>query len=117
MQHSSSDNIDRILSSLDKVERVPAPPYFYTRLRARAEQARPVAQGWLRLQPIALVGMLLVLLLINGWLINTPVANLAVAPAASITEPEDELQSLAFDDRATDHLIAEADISLDTAQK
>ena len=98
MQTPSSEKFERILASLDKVQRVPAPPYFYTRLRARLEEASPQQQLlWLR--PIPVVAMLVVLLLLNFWLINMPSANSVAATPSTKMVVEDELQVLAFEDR------------------
>lgn len=116
MQTPSSEKFERILASLDKVQRVPAPPYFYTRLRARLEEASP-QQQFLWLRPIPVVAMLVVLLLLNFWLINTPSPNSVAATPSTKMVVEDELQVLAFEDRTAEHMITEYEVTIDPTQK
>jgi hypothetical protein len=116
MQTPSSERLERILASLDKEQRVPAPPYFYTRLRSRLEEASPQQQLlWLR--PIPVVAMLVVLLVLNFWLINSPSVNSVAATPSTRMVVEDELQVLAFEDRAPEHMITEYESTIDPTQK
>ena len=117
MQTRSSEQLDRILASLDKAQRVPAPPYFYTRLRARLDQASPQQPQLLWLRPVPVVVMLAILLLLNFWLINTPTVDSATVTLPTKTVAEDELQILAFDDRTADHMVADYEATIDPIQK
>lgn len=113
MHPQPNDRIDQILASLDKAQRVPAPSFFYTRLRARLDQPQQVEQSLLWLRPIPVVVMLLVLLAVNFWLINTPeVATVATSVAAS-ESTEEELQTLAFEDHSTEQHFAEYEMISD----
>lgn len=118
MQTPPSDRIERILTSLDKVQRVPAPPYFYTRLLARLDSSKPLEQGlmlWLR--PIPVVSLLIVLLLLNFWLINTPAATPTATATTIKSESEDELHILAFEERSAEHSVTEYEMANDPFQK
>ena len=118
MRTPSSEQLDRILASLDKAQRVPAPPYVYTRLRARLGNASaPQQYQLLWLRPLPVIAMLVILLLVNFWLIKTPLVDptVAVHPAKSSTE--DELQALAFEDRSAEHMVADYELTVDPIQK
>lgn len=123
MQTPSSDRIDRILTSLDQVPRVPAPPYFYTRLRARLDRTdrtasgKPMEHGILWLRPIPVVTLLLLLLLLNSWLINTPVADPVTAVKVSATDGDDDWHVLAFEERTAEHAVTEYELTPDLYQK
>jgi hypothetical protein len=117
MRTPSSEQLERILASLDKAQRVPAPPYFYARLRARIEEAPSRQQQLLWLRPIPVVAMLVVMLLLNFWLLNTPSVDSAVPTPATKTVIEDELQVLAFEDRTAEHMIADYELTVDPTQK
>lgn len=117
MQTPSSEQLERILASLDKAQRVPAPPYFYTRLRARLEEAPSRQPQLLWLRPIPVVSMLVILLLLNFWLLNMPSVDPTVSTPTTKTVIEDELQVLAFEDRTAEHMIADYEVTVDPAQK
>ncbi|MFM7646006.1 MAG: hypothetical protein ACKO41_04750 [Sphingomonadales bacterium] len=110
MQSPSSNRIDQILASLDKAQRVPAPPYFYTRLRARLEQNPTIEKTIAWLRPIPVIAVMLVLLLLNFWLIKTPAISSSTSASVVVVEPEDELHTLALEDRTADHTITEFDL-------
>lgn len=42
MYTGESKNTDKILNSFDNIRRIPAPDFFYTRLKARMEKKREV---------------------------------------------------------------------------
>jgi hypothetical protein len=107
MKIPSSQRIDQILASLDKVQRVPAPPYFYTRVRARLSQEQPIEPSLLWLRPIPVVALLLVLLAFNFWLINTPVTGTTAIPMLTETAQEHELQALALEEHTVDQTMVD----------
>lgn len=118
MSTPSSDQFDRILTSLDKAQRVPAPPYFYTRLRARLDQPKPLEQAvllWVR--PLPIVVLLVILLLLNFWLINSPLVDPAVATHPTKSASEDELHVIAFEERSSDQMVADYEATIDPTQK
>ncbi|MFM8711314.1 MAG: hypothetical protein ACKOC7_08545 [Sphingomonadales bacterium] len=117
MQTPSSEKLERILASLDEAQRVPAPPYFYTRLRARLQEAPSPQQQLLWLRPLPAVAMLVVLLLLNFWLLNTPAVDSTTPTPTTKTVVEDELQVLAFEDRTAEHMIADYEVTVDPPQK
>lgn len=116
-QTPSSERIDRILASLDKAQPVPAPPYFYTRLRARLDRRPTEAHEVAWLRPVPLLTLMIVLLLVNFWLINTPITSSPSSTTVATVEPEDEWQVLAFEERAAEHTITEYDITTDLHQQ
>ena len=66
--NSSSNKIEGILSSLDKIRRAEPQPYLYTRLRARLEAGRVTV--WDRVttiisRPVIAVGGVFLVLIIN----------------------------------------------------
>jgi len=107
MKIPSSQRIDQILASLDMVQRVPAPPYFYTRVRARLSQERPIEPSLLWLRPIPVVALLLVLLAFNFWLINTPVTGTTDSPMLTETAQEHELQALALEEHTVNQTMVD----------
>lgn len=70
MYTGESKNTDKILNSFDNIRRIPAPDFFYTRLKARMEKKREVP-GYKRklLQPVFLVSGLVILLLVNVFIL------------------------------------------------
>jgi len=117
MQTPSSERVDQILASLDKAQRVPAPPFFYTRLQARLSQSRPEEQSLLWLRPAPLVGLLSILLVLNFWLINTPTNSTSASATLADTAPEDEFQALSFEDRSVEHTVFDYEVGIEMIQK
>jgi hypothetical protein len=117
MQTPSKDRLEQILTSLDKAQRVPAPAYFYTRLRARLDEPQPIEQRSMWLRPIPVLGILLAFVVLNFWLINMPDNASLPAEVVVIGSAEEELQALAFEDRTTDYPMAEYELIVDLNQK
>jgi hypothetical protein len=70
MKKENEKNIDDILNSIEGIHRVPAPDFFYTRLRARMEKevSVPVVKRSV-LQPAFIISGLVLLLLINAMVL------------------------------------------------
>jgi hypothetical protein len=64
MKIESNKKVEEILSSLDGCQRVSAPDFYYTRLRARMEGRSGKSYNWI-LRPIYVVAALLLLLIVN----------------------------------------------------
>jgi hypothetical protein len=116
MKTPSSQRIDQILASLDKVQRVPAPPFFYTRVRARLSQEQPIASSLIWLRPIPVVALLLILLALNFWLINTPVTGTTASPMLTEAAQEHELQALALEEHTLDQSIVDYEWAMEIHQ-
>jgi len=118
MQHPSKERIDQILASLDNVQRISAPPYFYTRVRARLKQRERSEEQqilmWFR--PVPVLAILFLLVWFNFWWINARFEDSAAAATQSI-ESEEELKALAFEDRAIEPTIAEYETSVELSHK
>ncbi|MFI5133699.1 MAG: hypothetical protein ACHQEB_05155 [Chitinophagales bacterium] len=69
MKETNSDT-EKILNSLDGVKRMPAPGFFYTRLKARMEKELIVNANpkWI-LRPVVIVSALVLLLTVNAVVI------------------------------------------------
>jgi hypothetical protein len=61
-----NSNTEKILEGLDGIKRMPAPDFFYTRLKARMEKAEGAAgnRKWI-LRPVVIIAALLLLLAVN----------------------------------------------------
>ena len=93
MKHQVSDHIDQCLNSLDQVKRATAPPFFYTRLRARMDNQVLEVDKDFQLRPVFVLTLMILLLLVNTFLIfnRTPQPSIV-----DITE-KDELQHLTYE--------------------
>lgn len=59
------------LQSVSNLEPADTAPFFYTRLRARME--KQYERNWLLpVKPVWVVGALVALLLLNGWILQQP---------------------------------------------
>lgn len=84
MQKENFKNTEEILNSIQGIRGVPAPDFFYTRLRARMEKERTVRVGRKRtLQPALLIAGLMLLLLINAVVLfkNRTKSSMVTAPS------------------------------------
>jgi hypothetical protein len=61
----NTDRSDRILNSLDGLQKAMAPHFFYTRLIGRMQNEQPVQKSRLLLRPVILTISLSVVLLLN----------------------------------------------------
>lgn len=70
MNKENEKNTEKILGSIEGIQRVPAPDFFYTRLKARMEKEMPVPVVRKRmLQPSFIISGLVLLLLINAMIL------------------------------------------------
>lgn len=70
MKMENSKKIEEILNSLDGCERVPAPDFFYTRLKAKIERSvlPESSRSWL-LRPVYVMAGVLVVMLVNAFVL------------------------------------------------
>lgn len=67
MENNQTDQrTERILGSLDGLQRIPAPDFFYTRLTGRMQhEAQPVKEKFILLRPAFVTAALSLVLVIN----------------------------------------------------
>lgn len=76
--------LERVLESLDGVQRATPSPYFYTRLRARMARERDWGGiAGLIARPVYAIAMVCVVVSINVWIVIRD--NRDVTPAGSVT--------------------------------
>ncbi len=84
------DEIDKVMGSLEGVQRAGAPPHLYTRVRARLQTPEPAWYGIARFlsKPFVALALSLLLLAVNGWFIWR-------AGTTGNEEPTEQILSLA----------------------
>ncbi|HVT86267.1 MAG TPA: hypothetical protein VHD35_13770 [Chitinophagaceae bacterium] len=94
MKKENEKKSEGILSSIDGIQRAPAPDFFYSRLRARMEKEMPVtAIRRTILQPAFIISGLTLLLLINAIALLRSNSN--VNTVTTPTKENDNLQIIA----------------------
>ncbi|MBM3414592.1 MAG: hypothetical protein FJY16_06635 [Bacteroidetes bacterium] len=69
MKQGVTNQIEKILGSLDQVNRATLPPYFYSRLRTRMEAGKQPSPEGFTLRPAFAILVLSVMLAINIYLL------------------------------------------------
>ncbi|MBM3412607.1 MAG: hypothetical protein FJY19_04410 [Bacteroidetes bacterium] len=75
MKQDVNNQIEKILGSLDQVNRATLSPYFYSRLRTRMEADRQHSSKEFTLRPIFAILVLTVMLAINVYLLVNQSGN------------------------------------------
>jgi hypothetical protein len=93
MKNGAQNRIDSILSSLDQVQRAPAPDYLYTRIKGRLQREESKDSTIWLLRPFPLIGLLLLFLVINTsliWGYESAGANITVT--SEVGAPTNEIE-------------------------
>lgn len=83
MNSEKNNKIEQILNSVDQIERVEAPSFFYTRLKAKMEKGLPSesnVRSWVFRPAFAFAALLLVILINAAVFLKGTVSD-KVAPA------------------------------------
>jgi hypothetical protein len=88
MKQDVTQQVEKVLSSLDQVNRASVSPYFYSRLRTRMEAGNAQPQHGFSLQPAFTILALLFLLVLNIYLL----LNQSVPKEQKWTEVDDQTQ-------------------------
>ena len=101
MNTEKNKKMEEILNSLDGCQRVPAPDFFYTRLKAKMEKGLEPAspRSWI-LRPVFVIAALLVVLLINAVVVFDNDNSSFIENASFDTET---IQSIAAEYRLNDN--------------
>ena len=101
MNTENNKKIEEILNSLEGCQRVPAPDFFYTRLKAKMEKGLEPASPhpWI-LRPVFVIAALLVVLLINAVVVFNNDNSPTIENASIDTET---IQSIAAEYRLNDN--------------
>lgn len=94
----NNNKAERILSSLDNMEKAAAPDFFYTRLTGRMQDAQPEQHTRLQLRPVILSFSLSVVLCLNILVLtrsNTVPAVKGNIPAVTSKGAENTVESFA----------------------
>lgn len=104
MPNKKFENTDEIFNSIEGIQHVPAPGFFYTRLKARMENETTVSGSKKRiLQPVLIISGLVALLLINAMILFQNDGNKSV-----VTERNnDNIQIVSAEYRINDILAEE----------
>jgi hypothetical protein len=112
MKPDRNKKIEEILESLDNCQRATVPDFFYTRLKAKMENAEPVvSRKPLILKPVFAVTALALVLILNAFVIFQR-NNMNAAESTAITDT-DVLQSMAVEYRLNDNSAIPYDINLE----
>jgi len=113
MENKRNDKIDEILSSLDGAGRIPAPDFFYTRLKAKMERVSEPArqQSWILKPAYIIAGLLLVLALNTMAVLRN--SNDSNTDLASNNDIESVQQSIASEYRLNETNAIYTDLNQD----
>jgi hypothetical protein len=93
MEKKSTPLVDEHLQSIQGMQEVGTDDFFYTRLKARIERNQP-QQGWsFPLKPVWVVGTLLLLLAVNGFMLSQRFKTKETKSTASISSLQNFAES------------------------
>jgi len=79
--------VDEHLLTMQSMEEIGTDDFFYTRLKARMEREQP-EQGWsFPLKPVWIVGTLVLLLAVNGFMLSQQFKTTDTKSATNSTSP------------------------------